>query len=257
MERGIDVGAAVWRGRWLIVVAGLVGAVMGFVVSLAQTPLYTSSARVLVKPTALNPPGSVPLPATISMPTEVEIATSGTVLGRARERLEGKGAELGTVTATFPVDTQILVITSTHTNPKTSAAVANAVAEAYLEFRSEQAIASAERAIEQAQKQIAGLQQRAGELAREIRTSGPGETASLTNELEQVNGQISLWRAAASQYNISGLDPGTIVAPATGPADPSSPNRAADVLRGLIAGLLAGLVITLVRAAARAARERA
>ncbi len=254
----MDVPAALWRRRGLILVLTLITLAAALIVSFTRPTQYTSTARVWVKPTAINPPGSVPITASLDMPTESELARSLPVAEIAAESLGSSSAEvLGHVTVTRPPDGLILEISFTAGSPETAQRGAQAVAEAYLRFRSGQAAAAVERAVEQAQQQISALQEEADDLARQTSGSDEGTTPAApeaANRLEQVNGQIAIWQSAASVYNVAAVDAGSVIVPAPLPAAPSSPNHLADAIRGLLLGLVIGIVAALAAEAARARR---
>ncbi len=259
----MDVPAALWRRRGLILILTLITLAAALLVSFTRTTLYTSTARVWVKPTAINPPGSIPLTASLDMPTESELARSLPVAEIAAGMLDSTPEEvLGRVVVSTPPDGLILEISSTAGTPEVAQQGAQAVADAYLAFRSEQAASAVERAVEQAQQQIAGLQDEADKLSKQLAalSSTPRDSDAaleLANRLEQVNGQIAIWRGAASVYNVSAVDAGSVIAPAGLPTEPSSPNHLADAARGLLLGLVIGIVAALAVEAARARRTQA
>ena len=259
--QALDVPGALWRHRILILILVVVGALAGFIASGTTDAVYTAAAKVWVKPTAINPPGSVPLPATISMPTEAELARSTSVASAAaNQAAEGSdGSSLASRTqATFEPDSFVLTIAVTAPTPEGARDDATAMADAYLDFRATQAADQAANAIEHAQEQLTGLRVRLKEASAKQADAPDGSPAAIEaqNAVAQLNGQIAIWENAVSLLNVSGVDPGSVIAPATVPASPSSPDRLQDVARAALAGLLVGVVVALLLEGRRSARAR-
>lgn len=256
----MDVPAALWRRRGLILVLTLITVAAALAVSFTRPTLYTSTAKVWVKPTAINPPGSVPITASLDMPTESELARSQPVAELAADTLDSTpGDVLSHVAVNRPPDGLILEISFTSGTPEAAQLGAQAVADAYLEFRAAQAATAVERAVEQAEQQIAALQDEADKLAKQAAEDGtPEDTGAIerANRLDQVNGQIAIWQSAASVYNVAAVDSGSVIVPAGLPSQPSSPNHLADAIRGLLLGLVVGVVAALAAEAARGRRTR-
>jgi len=148
----IDSLAVLWRQKWVIVALTGITLAAALLLSYLKTPVYASTAKVQVNPIALNPPGSVPLASAINMPTEVEIVRSLPVAEVAAAEMGSTAPQsaLGHVSATYPADSQIMLISYTGREPAIAQSGAQAFAEAYLAHRSEQAGETARAAIEHA-----------------------------------------------------------------------------------------------------------
>ena len=261
-HEAIDVPGALWRRRWLIVVLTLIGAAAALVASMLSPTVYASTTKVVIEPTALNPPGSVPLASTISLPTDAELVRSQPVLAAAAEALGGDTTEAGLgarVSAATEIDSQVVAITVQAPTAEGARDGADAVAEAYLAYRAEQAIADAQRAIAQAEEQLVGLRAKLDEAteAQQRAPAGSPAATQATNEVAQLNGQIAIWENAMSMLNVAAVDPGSVIVPAPLPAAPTSPDRTQDLVRGALAGLLVGLVVGLALEARANTRRRA
>ncbi|MEX0833645.1 MAG: Wzz/FepE/Etk N-terminal domain-containing protein [Actinomycetota bacterium] len=250
-----------FRHKWIIVGLATITLAAALLVSYLKDPVYTSTGKVLVKPIALNPPGSVPLASVINMPTEVEVVRSLLVAEIAAKELSEVDPQvaLGRVSATFPADSQIMLISYSDAEPAAAQAGAQAFSTAYLEFRSEQAAEAASAAIEHATSQIASLKRDANAAAREAQSLPPASSGrtEAENRAAQLNGQIAGWENSVALLNIQAVDAGQVLVPAGRPVSPSSPNHRLDAIRGLLLGLGLGVAGALVvdRAAKRRRRS--
>ena len=240
-----------WNRRWMVL--GLAGVTLlaALVFSFSKNQTYVSSTKILIKPTALNPPGSVPLPSTISLATEADIVRSQPVAAAAAGTLGG-GISAGTVLADTAADypatsTQVMVISFRADDATTAQRGAQAVAQAYLDNRSAQAVAAADAAVKQANEQIASLQKQADAAAKTAANApaGSSEEIQATNEAAQINGQIAIWQSNLSVLNLQAVNPGEILVPAGLPSEPASPDHKKDASRAILLGLLIGIAAAL------------
>ncbi|WP_226573204.1 GumC family protein [Acuticoccus sediminis] len=84
--------ATAWRGRWIMLAATVVGAVLGLIVVSQMTPTYTATARMLFTGNDRNVAGirEVVLSDTVGkqLNNEIEILTSTRLLGEVVDRLD-------------------------------------------------------------------------------------------------------------------------------------------------------------------------
>lgn len=244
----LDYLDAIRREKRVVLGITLITLAAALIVSFLKSPAYTSTATVLVKPTALNPAGSVPLASTINMPTEAQIARSSAVADMADAG--GSPAETAShVSAIALPDSQILLISFSADDPPAAQSGATATADAYLSFRQRQALDDAAEAIAIADDQIRALQDEADSAAREAELLEPGskERLAADNEVAQLNGRIAIWQNNASVINVADVNPGTILVPAGLPLTPSSPNHKKDAVVGLVLGLALGILAAITR----------
>jgi len=241
------------RRKWTIalVMALVVGSTLAF--SVRQTPVYESTARVLVKP--INPSQAVQglsVASIINLDTEKGLVESPAVAKLAMQTLGG-GAQpsvlLHNVSVSIPANTQFLDITYSSPDPRGSALAAQAFAQAYLDFRRKQAsvaFATAaqgyERQIQQLQSQLAGKQQ---DLA--AAPAGSSEAAAVQAEINALTSQIAILQAQVAPLLAPSVDPGEIVSPAVVPISPSIPNYPRNLALALTVGLILGVGIALLR----------
>ena len=133
----------VWRHKWLILFFILVLTGLAAAYSYTRVPQYNATATVLVRPILTNPLETNPIEQ-VSVQTELRIATSAAVGQVAAAKLGMPRSQvpelLDHVSVSSPEETQILEISFAASGRKTAQEAAQAFAEAYLEFKSNQAI---------------------------------------------------------------------------------------------------------------------
>jgi non-specific protein-tyrosine kinase len=133
---------AYWRllvqSRRLIVASTLIGAVLSFFVTFSMTPIYKASAQLFVS----TPASAVDISALltgssfsqqrvksyaqiINSPVNLEPVVKDLKLKMSAEDLSKN------ITASAPLDTVLISLTVTDTNPKRAARIANAVAQQF------------------------------------------------------------------------------------------------------------------------------
>jgi non-specific protein-tyrosine kinase len=179
------------RHRWLLVEGMiLVGLVAGFVSSL-QTPVYSSSARVLLRPNDASEslyPGAVAMGSLLSDPdryvsAQQNIIQSPDVAKAAAKTLGNADPDvlLAHVSVGQAGATDVLSISGTDIDPTRSRDIANAFANAYIENRRLFAVRSLQKASDEIQTKLNELQTRIATLDAQIGDGGlqPGATAGL------------------------------------------------------------------------------
>lgn len=129
-----------WSGRWLILIATVVGIVVGILLSVARSPEYTATARVyLGQATTI---AGVPVQTPFTNPTIAPLALDSDAIVRRVADTAGvtPGRVRGAVTLTAPRVTgtagnlpTILTITSTDKNRTLAVEIANAYADNVLD----------------------------------------------------------------------------------------------------------------------------
>jgi succinoglycan biosynthesis transport protein ExoP len=239
------------RRRTVAIVAlAVLGLVM--VYSLRQTSIYTSTAKVLVKPLTGNQQllGSVPA-ASLSLDTERELVRSSAVAEVARKTLDHPPPVadlLRHVSVAVPSNTQILEISYSSPRPLEAQETAQAFADAYLRFRTEEALRTAQNVQEGIDAQIRDLQKQLGD-ARYTVTHARAEERRLQarDRIGTLNSQIALLRTQIASLATLDIDPGAVVQGANLPASPSSPNHVLNAALGVFLGLALGVGSAFVR----------
>lgn len=241
------------RRKWSVLLVTAVAVASALAFSFRQTPIYTSTAKVQVKPPTANQYlQNVPVASIVSMDTERQVAASTKVAELAAERLEtDRSTEdlLEHLDVSVPTNTQILEISFSDPDPATAQAGAQAFAQAYLDFKvaqATQAFASVEEAltakIKQLQQQLATEQER-------LAAAEPGspQQAAAQAEIDVLTTRIATYENRISDLGLIDLDPGEVIQPADLPRSPSSPNH---VLNGGLAaalGLALGVGLAFLR----------
>lgn len=233
------------RRKWLILAVTALATAAAILYSYNRTPVYVSRAEVLVKPTLSNPLEPIS-PDRISLQTEIRVATSVPVASLARDLLESSdGAQtlLEDVSVSAPEETQVLVISYSHEDPSKAQRGAQAFADAYLTFRTDEAVESVTRHISGLTTQIDTLGEQIRSLNEQIATvpRGTAESEDLVDQrsaLEATRLAIQNQLATASTLSV---DAGQVIRPAQAPLSPSLPNHRLNVVLGALIGLLAGV----------------
>lgn len=218
--------------RWRLILAiTLVGAVLGAAYSLVQRDQYTASATLTVSPITTNPFNAGAVNQQINITTERAILNSREVARIAAEKLDRDVSPtqlLAGSEVAAPSGSQVLEVTVTTDSPEDAADFANALADAYLEFR-------AQGAAEVALGFIDGLDRRIAALDR-------SETLSAAER-----GELSSLQDQRASLSLVGANPGRIIGEAAVPESPSSPGMAVWVLIGSAVGLLVGTTCAFLR----------
>lgn len=247
-----------WRMKWTVLIIAGVCTLAAVLMSLRQPTTYSASTKVMVKPVALNPAGSVSLSSTIILPTEAEVVRSEAVAELAsNETGESASSVMSHTSATYVPDTQVLVISYSSPGASDAAQGASAVADAYLANRSEQAMKAAEEAFSDGSARIAELKSQAEAAAKKAAEAPEGspEQIEASQQAEELTTLAAIWQNNISMLNTQGLDSGEILLAASVPSQPSSPDHKKAAARGLVLGLIIGIAAALTIDASRRRRH--
>jgi capsular exopolysaccharide synthesis family protein len=237
---------------WIIVVITLVAVGAATLFSATVQPTYVARAEMLVNPLPTTTLGTVPAtPLTSLMKTEASIATSVPVAREAakNDSIDIRADELiERVTATPTADTGILVIEATGRSGTQARHIANAIAEAYLDFRQQAVLDRLLTASDAVEDQIDEIERSIEETNEQLAESvDEAETATLSGHVSALQGQIEFLREKLVESTPVGtLDVGQVIKPAETPAQPDSPQLLRNGLLALVAGLFAGIGIALL-----------
>ncbi len=241
--------------RWTIlgVTVVVVAAVLGY--SYLQTPRYTASARVLVKPIATSGNEAfVPAP---DLQTESQVVASKPVATMVARRLRiGRSPDslLGGLSVTPVGDSEVLSVSYTSTDPRLARAAAEAFAEDYLTYRRSQAEAQVRSSTEPVKAEIGRLEHGLSRLSDRIQQArGAGDDA-LATKLESRRNTL-LARLGVLQQRLDDARPsaplsssgGQVIRPASLPTLPSSPNYRNNAVLALLVGLILGVALATLR----------
>ena len=216
------------RRKWVVITCLLLVPAVALVFSLSQEKRYEAVAHLLFREQARDllqlPSGDGNEDPARKAATNEELVSLPVVARRAARKLSGVPA--GVVASSVEVESSelsdVVQVVASHQDPRAAALIANAYAEAFVEFRRE-----ADR------KNIAGaiqlVQSDLDALAPETVPGDRRRMLQLQDRLEQLQLAQSLQTGNAE-----------LVQHATAPTDPSSPRTKLNVILGIFAGAILG-----------------
>jgi polysaccharide biosynthesis transport protein len=237
--------AVLWRRKFIIAVTLLTTLGATLLYTRQQTPLYTSSASVLVAPVSLPLQGQ-PTYTTINMASEQLIAASPQVAVLANKMIQERNLVPGSVSVEGSLEDQTLVFTAQSASPASAQHTAQSYARAYLEHRRtqlQQDLQAGEDGIRAVIDEL-GLQVVVAEeaLAKALASGDTARETVLRLKISSLSDQISAQQASLSQVLLTASSPvGQVVVPAYLPVSPSSPDVQRNILLGLLLGLSLGV----------------
>jgi capsular exopolysaccharide synthesis family protein len=235
-----------------IVALAALGAALFF--SFRATPIYEGRAKVLVRPIQNVTSSSVSLPQAPNLDTERELAISQTVAQKARSDL-GLALSVDDLLARVKVsvvaDTEVLLVAYDDPDPVTAAKVANGFADAYVDFRTSQALDQFQAAAGAVQERINELQGEVSDMNRKIDgEDDPVLQASLQSQRDTLVAQLGVLQQRLVDLQAAGTalsGAAEVVQNAEPLRDPVSPQKARDGVLGLLAGLVLGVGFAFLR----------
>lgn len=235
------------RSAALIAVAALVCAVLGFAVWSLLPTAYKASTVLVLDSTSVTFPGQTPFAGDPEryISGELEALRSHPVITRAAAALDpapGVEALQGAITLTHVTGSDVVQVTAQASTPQRAIAMANAVATAYVERRSDLAQAALD-------SQRKALEQQAAQIGERL------------NHEQLVDAEAKALGATLAQINVS---LGTLAQPgvlhdATQVVDTARAavsTRAVSLLMAILGAALVGLLAALAVGIVRALRDR-
>jgi len=244
----VELVAGLRRHIPTIVAAAIVGGVFALIVSLVQPPQYTSTASVVIDGT-----GDSTATKLVNMATEKQIASSGAVAGAVVQTLNLDATPedvLRGLSVSVPVDTDVLVLSYTASDPALARRRAQAFVDAYLKLRERVLLDSVEASNEAVRTRIDQLREDLhGLTTRAESEPDPEKRAALQVAANAVLSQISIQeQKLASQADALTIE-GRQLTGASIPSSPSGPKIVVNTIAGLFVGAVLGTFIALMRAA--------
>jgi capsular exopolysaccharide synthesis family protein len=235
--------------KWAIAAMAAITTAVALLYSFRQTPVYTSSADVLVLPASFVPSetsagNSTPL----NMLREQEIANSAMVTEPASHRLVERHIIPGTMSAAQVEGADTLVFSAVSSDPTAAQATAQTYADAYLNLRRTALVSELEEAREPYESQIDALDAELVALAEDLLTA-PEEERGALNARYSI--RLSDRAAALAKLNEltvpESVEAGRVLRSAELPAAPSAPNHVRNGLLGIVIGFALGSAIAFFR----------
>ncbi len=230
--------------RRLIAIA--VVAVMGLALlySLLAPKSYRSKAVVEVKPTGvdLSNLATSGLDKAISLDNEKQVASSTAVASLAADAIGWTGTPqslLKRVSVNVPTNTQVLEFSFTGDTGLEAQRGAQAIAEAYLKYRRDNATNEVDNAKSSLNTQISNLKQAVVNATATIAdpSSTREEQSAAQQTKQQDNQTIPLLEDQLAAKASINTNPGDVIATPVAPKSPSSPNLKLNLALGLFLGL--------------------
>jgi capsular polysaccharide biosynthesis protein len=247
---------AILRRRWLtlLVVPALAVITMWWWAG-QQPEVYLSRSELFVRPLSSDPLQAANAQRLVNVFTEAEVVSSSAVLERALPALEP--LELPQVQEQLDVEAddvaQIIRLRFEAATPQLAQEGAAAIADAYLDHRNEQALASVSHMTSRLDERARGLQEELDAATRafaEASVTDPvdeGEIAALRSQESLLSSQLSLVMNELASRSLIEPTAAEILRPATMEPTPIGWGRSRLALISLVGGLLVAGGFALVR----------
>jgi succinoglycan biosynthesis transport protein ExoP len=229
--------------KWIVLAIVVTTTGVALFYAYRQTPVYTSSAEVVVRPATFDPnPTSFGV---LDMSTEVQLASSRTVSRLAETHLSVSGLQPGSLSVEQVGDTETLMFTSVSPDPAAAQATSNAYASAYLTVRRDQVLTQLEAARQPYLDQIDQLKRQRRNILELLPTVQDESekallTARYTSLLSQRAALVAKLNDLVSPEN---LQIGSILRSAQLPGSPSNLSQTVLGLMGFAVGLALGIAV--------------
>jgi capsular exopolysaccharide synthesis family protein len=234
--------SVLWSRRWTIATITLLVVLAAMFFSYRATPVYVSTANVLV-----GAPGDQGGQNQPNMATEKTIASSTSVASMVIQRLHlttDAKTLLKDVSIDVPVDSDILQFQVSDTSRAAAQAKTQAFAVSYLQFREDQILANVEASEQPLKDRIKQLTTQLATLTRQQNTNDPGVAAQISSLTTQI---AILEQKLADLASPNGTSAGSVIQPATLPTSPARPKHVKDGALATFLGLLLGAGGALLR----------
>lgn len=241
-----------WKRKWIIALSTIL--VGGVAVGLAglKTPQYRSSAEVLLRQRtseSLFEPNAGYVDPYRDAATQIVVITGEPV----RRKVEAKLGKAPGVTAQSVDGTDIVRVSAVSTDPEEAAAVANAYAGAYIEYRRESDIEDLGQASQAIKKQIDDLQVRIDGYERQIADAPPAQKEAVRSAIQSERDGLIAQSVALRQTfdriqlnNSLNRGGAQVVTQAQVPTAPFEPQPIRSGSSGAVVGLILGLTFAFV-----------
>ena len=245
------------RRRWIIVLAGVVGAAVAVSMALVTTPIYNAAVELEIEPPTsssfANLSGQRDLFSEQELDTQVRVLASEQVAERVVENLalsDSPGRLLGQLSVAPIGETRVLVVAVRDVDPERAAELAEGFANAYLEWRREDAVARLLETTATLRSRQATLTDRLDQLDALIAASDEAGQAPFLEERAQVLqslASIETQLAVFSDEEAFVRGGGSILRHAAIPSQPIEPRPVRSLVLGLMFGVGAGVLLAIVR----------
>lgn len=256
--RGLDfIGSAAKRHWQLVLALLMVGLAAGALMAVRPDRVYSSMAKVLIEPLSGNPfsPDSLerrgdPLE---DVGTEAVIVVTPTVAEIAQELLPHLDPDKVNefVNSVATPNTQIVEITFTGADPAATKEGADAMAVAFLEYRSEQWRREKDNRLRSIEQQQAGLTAAVNAATARLDAKGTtaNERATLARVIASHRSRLAALSTEATAIRSAEPNPGRVIQNASTPTSPEGLAAPLWLALGGLTGLLIGIALAVGREA--------
>jgi succinoglycan biosynthesis transport protein ExoP len=242
-----------WLRKWIILLCLVLFAAAGAYLSTTQTPKYSSEAQVLVEPlptlSGLQQPSSSANKPVIDLATEAQIVESSSVAALAKEKM-GTSASALTIpdllseVSAAPSGGQILLISFTDPSPPVAQKGAQAFADAYLGFKTQQTTSTLESLRSRLDKTLNQLSEKITKQNSVLATATFHSTEwyQARSQLSTLQGSVRTVQAQLSALVGYTVNAGEVIGPATAPKA-GKRTKFTLPIAGAMAGLLIGMFV--------------
>ncbi|MGI9034194.1 MAG: polysaccharide biosynthesis tyrosine autokinase [Acidimicrobiales bacterium] len=241
------------RRKGVIIICAVVTVGFALLAAFLQTPVYQGTAEVLLQQRAnespFNPNTGQPADPVRAMQTQIRVLESEPVRSQVRQRL----GSAPPVSAQPAGQTDVVEVSAQNTVPKKAADIANAYANAYIDFRRKQAVDDTLAAAQQVKAKIDDLQNQVDGLDAQVNKAPPPQQAavrqSLAAQKDALVTQQSLFKTNLDQLQVdAALKSGgaQLVSLASVPKSPVAPKPVRTAVIALGLGLVLGVSLAFL-----------
>ena len=234
----------------VVLILALVGAGVAAAFATSRAQSYSSSSRILLRPSVGNPYSPQTGPSgqqiTIAMTTEAALVDSQPVLNQVNEKLS-PDLPSGDVNVSVPPNTSTIVTTVKASSPAAAQRGAQALAEGYLSYRNGVAAAARKANIDQLARQISNVKSslvKANAKLASQASSGAAADPQVSRQAQVLTEQLISLQDLLNTAESVDTDPGTLVS-AAAPGTPTSVPAWVIEVAGALVGLVVGIALAL------------
>ena len=236
------------RRKWTVALATVLVLAAALATVLVQDPVYQGTAEVLLQPrtteSLFDPATGGRNDPTRAVQTEIQVLKSQPVRAAVKERI-GRDA---TISASAVGQTDVIRVNARDLQAKRAAAIANAYASSYIDFRRKQAVDDLLAAGQELQAKVDSLQAQINGFTQQLDSADPktrGEVeARVRPQIASLLSQQVLFKQKLDQLQVdAALKTGgaQLVTPASTPTEPVEPKPVRTGAVALVLGLMLGI----------------
>jgi capsular exopolysaccharide synthesis family protein len=241
-----------WRGKWIIIAAVVVGALLAVLITKRTEKVYQAS--VVIQVNAAGTAGTNQSPSDVQVANQVLAQTYATLIGdrslleAVRSSIEGgtlSAAEiLSRISARAVTNTALVELSAEGPSPAEARRLADDVANAFVVYEQSGARANSESQQSKLRDQITGLSRQISQL------QAKASTPAIREQLDSLRGARSTLQTQLSNVIANGIEQGgsvRVAAPSTASSIPVRPRPMLNLLAGILLGILAGAGLSWLR----------